>query len=1155
MLTPLQLLYALNGKLSLALLALTTLAALLGAALLSLAPAHADGHLGNLNRFPNNLELVLELAGDPDVVVQPGEEFTVTAALRYSTPRFEEPFDPYQRWIIPAASVGPSNLRISGAGLVWEDAGRLRLNIAEQNLVGFQSLDMGDLTGARLRAFDERTIVVRGGAGNPSVTTLYIFDAWSKQFAGSITKPAAADGHFGYGSARLGGGEFSDSVAVWHETDSTAWLVVASPRDSVGARNNIGRVYIYRLEWDDRGMVEATLETSLEPPPSEFNNAHNITTQVVYYGQSLTMSRDGSTLAVVAEDMNVMGAVYIYTRPDGPGQDWGDIRYEDGVKVTPVAVPSHGTSAATAPFTASSTVTERTSPSDNDYCDAYCSRAYSMMEFTIEKGTRFVGLSADGRVMGVAASEKRFPFETPGGSFTSATYRRYNKGEAYLFVAPEGGWNAAPRADMDAEGNPKTLIPARADASAFDPDTHYSPGPLRRVTEPDAVLVSRLWTETGNDGSWFGESFALSPDGTTALADTSGGQVFVFQMPSVEAWRAREGAYTLPTARLTGTGQGSLYNSNMAISGDGRELAISNRGGTLFVLRRPADGTWDNANGADADVERRSGVHFILKDAHDGARILTSASDVVYPSDGGCTSEVADGIETVTCPIPLANATVAVPQGTEGDVRIIGSVTVQYENVAASVLTLQDELLVRVEDIVDVAEAQLGLATDRRGTTDTADDRPYPSLIERGEKTRLRLQILNENGKASGTGSVTSVTVTTTLGELTSLVENGACAAGRGKTICVLPASALTGDNSDELLLELAHPGAATGTATVWASVTGAEGESVLSNQLQINAAGPPTALAIAQPTAALLGYDPTETADQRNTATLAVSASDADGNRASVPTTRYSATLTDPDGKAVALSGGSAKAEVVWPLREGDAEDSALTLRDGDPQARVTILAAAAEPLAAGEYTLELTAGQAPNKLTATQTVVVAGGVAEVSLSADPAGEVQPETSITVTATVRDASGAPVVDGTPVSFTEGTSGVNAVLVLLSPARQLTSGGQASITLRAVGRGNAYVRAESDGGVADLQSITVAAAPPPPLDNAIAALTTDAFSIWTGPRATTAAQLWPQLEGVQQISKWDGQEWIRYGETAGQLNSGSIDFAVTTGTVLWLSSQ
>ena len=1153
MLTLLRHFCALRGGLA---LALAALAALLGAALLSLAPAQADGHLGNLNRFPNNLELVLELAGDPDVVVQPGEEFTVTAALRYSTPRFEEPFDPYQRWIIPAASVGPSNLRISGAGLVWEDAGRLRLNIAEQNLVGFQSLDMGDLCCARLRAFDERTIVVRGGIGSPAVTTLYIYDAWSKQFAGSITKPAAADGHFGFGSARLGGGEYSDSVAVWHETDSTAWMAVASPRDSVGARANIGRVYIYRLEWDDRGTVEATLETTLEPPASEYNNAHNITTQVVYYGQSLTMSRDGSTLAVVAEDMNVMGAVYIYTRPDGPGQDWGDIRYEDGVKVTPVAVPSHGTSATDAPFTASSTVTERTSPSDNDYCDAYCSRAYSMMEFTIEKGTRFVALSADGRVMGVAASEKRFPFETPGGSFTSATYRRYNKGEAYLFVAPAGGWNAAPRADMDAEGNPKTLIPAQADATAFDPETHYSPGPLRRVTEPDAVLVSTLWTDTSIVGQWFGESFALSPDGTTALADGGGGLVFVFQLPSVEAWQAREGAYTLPTARLTGVEQGSLFNSIMAISGDGRELAITTRrnGGDLYVFRRPADGIWKNADGGDDDVEQRAGIDFILKDAHDGARILTSDTSLIYPSDAGCTSEVADGIETVTCPIPLTNATVAVPQGAEGDVRIIGSVTVQYENVAASATTLQDELLVRVEDIVDVAEAQLGLATDRRGTTDTADDRPYPSLIERGEKTRLRLQILNENGKASGTGSVTSVTVTTTLGELTSLVENGACAAGRGKTICVLPASALTGDNSDELLLELAHPGAATGTATVWASVTGAEGESVLSNQLQINAAGPPTALAIAQPSAALLGYDPTETADQRNTATLAVSASDADGNRASVPTTRYSAKLTDPDGKAVALSGGSAKAEVVWPLREGDAEDSALTLRDGDPQARVTILAAAAEPLAAGEYTLELSAGQAPNKLTATQTVIVAGGVAEVSLSADPAGEVQPETSITVTATVRDAGGAPVVDGTPVSFTEGASGVNAVLVLLSPARQLTRDGEASVTLRAVGRGSAYVRAES-GGLAEIQSIIVAAPPPPSLDNAIAALTTDAFSIWTDPRATTAAELWDQLEGVRQISKWDGQEWIRYGETAGQLNSGSIDFAISMGTVLWLSSQ
>ena len=67
--------------------------------------------------------------------------------------------------------------------------------------------------------------------------------------------------------------------------------------------------------------------------------------------------------------------------------------------------------------------------------------------------------------------------------------------------------------------------------------------------------------------------------------------------------------------------------------------------------------------------------------------------------------------------------------------------------------------------------------------------------------------------------------------------------------------------------------------------------------------------------------------------------------------------------------------------------------------------------------------------------------------------------------------------------------------------------------------------------------------------------TIDAFNTWTGPRATKASELYGMLEGVSQLSKWDGVKWVSYGETDGLLNSGSTDFSIFRGTVLWLDSR
>ena len=1148
------------------LLALGALLALLAAATLPIAPAAADGHLAHLNQFPDNLELLLEVANDSDNIVQPGDELTVTASLRFSAHRFEEPYDPYRRWVIPAASVGPSFLYLAGP-LDWESGVSRKLTIAEQNLVGFESLPVPN---GNLRAFDERTIVVRGHVGG--VATLYIVDAWSKQLAATITRPDDAENsYFGFGGVTLDEGKFSDSVAVWHETDSTAWMFVSSPRQN----NNVGRVYIYRLEWAEfSSSVEATLETTLTPPLSEASNRHGGVT--AYYSTSLAVSRDGSTLAVASSNINAMGAVYVYTRPDGPGRNWGDIRYEDGVKVTPVAIPSHGSSWANAPFTPSST--GRTGFSTD--CDAYCSRAYSMFEQFTELGIRYIGLSADGRVLAVPVSEKRFSFETPGGSFNNA-YRREDKGEAYVFVAPEGGWNAAPRADLDADGNSKTLIAAQADARDFDPETHYSPGPLRRITEPDAILVSRLWTEAGRNGGWFGEGLAISPDGTTVIADAdtggAGGSGFVFQQSSPEAWRALDGGYMLHTATFTGALGDFPSYGNMAFSGDSSELSINNgNSGQLTVFRRPADGIWKDADGGDDDVEQRSGIHFVLKDAHNGAQVVFGHDATITTSDAGCTIEVVDEISTTTCPITLPSSTVVVPEGTaDGVVTLSGQVTVQMQEAPASKVTLRNTLELRIGEVREVAEVKLDLAVDKKGTTSTSDDTPYPSALrQRGDSTRLRLQILNESGTASHAGSIAAAQLTSTAGALAvvdATLEGDSCAS----VSCALNTANITASNADRLLVTLSHAGKAA-TAEVRATVFSTTGDTFETPPVRIALAGAAASIAVSAPATGVTNVDAADLdadglisdgAATRDELLLAVTAADSAGNDVALPSGARRTRLLGPDGQPVAAE----SVRVTWPHRGDPTKPFTRSGGDNPPilnskrqaQVKIDVNRPAANPLASGEYTLELWAGQQK----AVRTFSVSGGAAEISLS-DP-GAVRVGETFSVTATFNDASGVAVPNGTVVDWPEiVAAGGGGPRVVQTSKQTRTRDGQATASFQAVGAGGVAVTAGADcaeqlttAGTTVIQCVvrgvrlvqiqpTEAAASSP-----AEALTTrepGGLASYLGAERVSAAELLAGLPEVGSVLLWLNGEWIRYGESGGEEIPGSINFRIKPGAILWL---
>ena len=933
----------------------------------------------------------------------------------------------------------------------------------------------------------------------------------------------------------------------------------------------MGRLFRFRLDWNDAG-VTVTPMGWLAPTLAEADNRHG--TAIAQYGGAVSFSRDGGTLAVSASRMNVMGAVYVYSRPDGPGEDWGDLEYADGVKVTVGAVPSWGTSTTNMPFLPG-TAYDASNPRS---CDAWCSMVWSSTNTQsydgVELGSMRVSLSADGSVLLVGAAAKEYAVTTPGGGFVAGN-RRDNAGEAFVWVAPAGGWKNAPRADRDASGNAKTLIAAKTDATNFRRATHYSPGPLRRVTEPAAILAPGTWPNVGN--YYFGNDAVVSPDGATAaVANADGnparGAVYIFQRDSAGDWASVNGGYLTPDATLSGLSYASEATSGVQFSADGSELAVgqvllstSNTAGQIRVFFRPADGTWVSAAASTArllqepaDVRGHGSGYGNLTPELSGQRVAigTQRQNREYlASLDGCRVSTVDDATSVRCPITLRDARITIPPGTpDGPFTISGSVAVQLGS--GDPITLRDELEVTVGTVDELAKLEFAFATDTLGDSDSSNDRPYPSVVAPGGSTTLQLQLLNENGKASARGAAASVLFSTTRGGLSARLASArgeACAASGGQSCRIAnPATALTADNADQIRLTVTHPGVAqAGAARVRAVVVNAAGRTFRTEPITVIFAGPPTTLAIAQPPNALLGYVPAGSVDQRNIATLVVSATDAAGNKATVPDGRRSWKLTSPDRKAI----DRRQIEVTWPLRKGGTGDDAgeLVRSEGDPQARVTILADAAAPLAEGEYTLELSVGSGAAKLTDTQTFVVTGGAAALTLSADPAGEVAERDTITLTAAVTDANGEPAPDGTPVTFSEGSASGEVVLVLLNPARQLTRGGQAAVELRAVNGGVGYVRAEADAA-SGVQTISVAAGAGS-VENTIAGLTLDAFSIWTSAQPTTAAELHARLANVARISKWHGSGWYSYGRAGGQFVADSVNFPINPGDTLWLDSK
>ena len=422
----------------------------------------------------------------------------------------------------------------------------------------------------------------------------------------------------------------------------------------------------------------------------------------------------------------------------------------------------------------------------------------------------------------------------------------------------------------------------------------------------------------------------------------------------------------------------------------------------------------------------------------------------------------------------------------------------------------------------------------------------------------VRLALLNENGVASQLSSVSAITVT---------VIGGGTLNGLGcvnLSSCTFEADtgalfdAVQSDPAKTAKIDLTFNAPKDpGTASIEATVVGIDG-STFSERLALTISGSATEIASSGEMPRV--HSSATENDDRDEIKIPISASDASGNAARMPT-NAAAVVRGIDGAVVPA--GRLTSEVICT--------DEMRLRCN---VEIAVTAAAASPLASGAYTAAVTG----SGIGSTEVGFAVAGPAETLSIAIPEQLPGLGLPFTATASVVDKDGIPVADGTWVRFeaiSRGTAAASAILgappetdvdhdndaetPTVRQRRAPTKNGEAGASVVVVGEGIAILAATAGGKSANVPIDTraaddEAAATGPALeygtpDRQPAA---SSWATYRGSAATSAAELLAQgPANANVVWLWNGVEWIRYGESGGTQLPGSQAFTVTSGDVLW----
>ena len=778
-----------------------------------------------------------------------------------------------------------------------------------------------------------------------------------------------------------------------------------------------------------------------------------------------------------------------------------------------------------------------------------------------------VAISGDGNVIALGAPFRDTDANSPTNNDRNGGVLVFVKGSAWPTSAPNQTPVRLLAESTRANARVGQSVDINYDGSVIVASGHgnYGTTSIRTAWKGAAFIWlkgSGAWSNKGDsdaialtdsdsaNGDQFGHSVAISDSGNRVVVSNAwkqansyqAGEAHIFDKPS-GGWAADSAADTVLTSPQS---EAQLFfGSAVALDGE-NTLVVGQTERTDFLTTNITTGHG-----------RAYAFDLAAANPQASARQLGEALP--------CTDRELNGVTTWTCPLDVQ----VTPEGeAKQDPRIIVPLGASQKTFTISAaltvdgVRINDSLVVTIGRVDEVHSASFDFATNI-GVADTSDDdKPYDDLIAAGEVTRLQLGILNENGKAAAANNVSAVLFTSSGGTLSLVQSPGAATGACANNTCQITVSSLNAANSGSIVVQLAHPGQdKSGTATVRAQVISNAGKTLQPDARTVTFSGPVDTIAIAEPATGVLSTNTTrmlvgenddaeeDAAETRDRLRLSVSAQDKSGNKADTPTNLVRVTITDPDGKPVSAD----RIARSFPLQNTDDEN--IVDANNNPQLELDVNAPPATPLKSGEYTVELRTGGK----TTTQTFTVSGGPANVAIS-EPDGELTVNGQFTITATLTDAAGAAVPDGTPLSFEAKPAGTTPVLVNLSRSSS-TKDGQASATYLVITAGRGYVTVTS-GTASNAALITTTAAPaatPTAPTNPADSLSTtraNAFTTWLGEGTTTAAALLESLtNGINTILLWSNGQWLRYGIADGREIPGSFNFKVAPGAILWLGNS
>lgn len=461
-----------------------------------------------------------------------------------------------------------------------------------------------------------------------------------------------------------------------------------------------------------------------------------------------------------------------------------------------------------------------------------------------------------------------------------------------------------------------------------------------------------------------------------------------------------------------------------------------------------------------------------------------------------------------------------------------------------------------------VGDPGAGLASATLSLGNASPDLPYTDNDETTPETgtqpasdgdiKLVIEAFDSLGGKANSGAINQIIVIAPGGSITSTHNTGAgtdevpiTASGSSSAtlneVDVATGDPAVGDVGQKTVITVAKSNGQPGTVTVHAIVSG-PGGAATTETVTLTFSGPPTSLSVADSTESLLSVnvdgDDAGSEPDTDTIKLLVTAEDASGNNTEPPTSGVSIVITDPDGKRQ----GQGVIERAGP--DLDAGKYYITLGG---------TGSGASPLKAGTWTVTVTSG----KLSDTATFTVAGGAADVAVTASATSSNTIGDVITVTATVSDKDGNEVSDGTSVRFDVSTN-TGLAAIGTGHSGKATKDGSASVKYAVVGEGHSVISATAGGatGVIVIDSTAGGADSEAMMAGTECLTNLAAFTSWQCAEGVNVSEIFAELSGrgATAIHLWNTTRWVRYAVVDGVEIVGSNDFLIKQGDTLYISN-